>query len=97
MELRGPHEAGVCARGGGGWARPPPSCAPRGSPDRLFRLYMPYTLKTSRNAIDREFRRRKPLLPPKTNRDPVLAPCRRGDPSPVAIFVISALSVTRRE
>ena len=28
---------------------------------------------------------------------PVLAPCRRGDPSPVAIFIIPALSMTRRE
>ena len=30
--------------------------------------------------IDWEFRRFKPLLPPKTNRDPVPAPYRRGDP-----------------
>ena len=28
---------------------------------------------------------------------PVPAPCRRGNPSPVAIFIISALSMTRRE
>ena len=28
---------------------------------------------------------------------PVLAPCRRGNPSPVAIFIIPALSITRRE
>ena len=28
---------------------------------------------------------------------PVLAPCRRGDPSQVAIFVIPVLSVMRRE
>ena len=28
---------------------------------------------------------------------PVPAPCRRGDPSPVAIFIIPALSMTRRE
>ena len=32
----------------------------------------------------------------KTNRDPVPAPCRRGEPSPVAIFIIPALSMTRR-
>ena len=28
---------------------------------------------------------------------PVPAPCRRGEPSPVAIFIIPALSMTRRE
>ena len=28
---------------------------------------------------------------------PVPAPCRRGDPSPVAIFIILVLSMTRRE
>ena len=57
----------------------------------------PYTLKTSENRIDREFRRRKPLYPPKTNRDPVPAPCRRGEPSTVVIFIIPTLSMTRRE
>ena len=45
----------------GGWARPPPSWAPRGSPDRLFAYIYPYTLKTSGSRIYREFRRRKPL------------------------------------
>ena len=33
----------------------------------------------------------------KTNRDPVPAPCRRGELSSVAIFIIPALSMTRRE
>ena len=40
----------------------------------------PYTLKPSGNRIDREFHHRKPLQPPKTNRDLVPAPCRRGIP-----------------
>ena len=81
------------------WARPPPSWGPRGSPNRLLSpIYIyPYTLKRSGNRIDREFRRRKPLQPPKTNRDPVSAPCRRGEPSAVAIFIIPSLSMTRRE
>ena len=42
----------------------------------FFLLYIyiyPYTLKPSGGRIDREFRRRKPLLPPKTNRDTVNA------------------------
>ena len=33
----------------------------------------------------------------KTSWEPVTAPCRRGNPSPVAIFIISALSMTGRE
>ena len=55
------------------------------------------TLKLPEQKIDREFRRRKPLQPPKTNWDPVPAPCLWGDPSPVATFIIRALSMTRRE
>ena len=42
-------------------ARPPPSWAPRGSPDVFLPPIYPYTLKRSGNRIDREFRRRKPL------------------------------------
>ena len=33
----------------------------------------------------------------KSQSRPVPAPCRRGDSSPVAIFIIPALSMTRRE
>ena len=55
------------------------------------------TQKLPKQNIDREFRHRKPPEPRKTSRDPVPAPCRRGDPSPVAIFIIPALSMTRRE
>ena len=55
------------------------------------------TLKLPEQKIDREFRRRKPPEPRKTNRDPFLVPFRRGDPSPVAIFIIPALSMMRRE
>ena len=79
------------------WARPyllGPSRLPRPT---SFAYISPRTLKTSEKKIDREFRHRKPLQLPKTSRDPVLAPCRRGDPSQVAIFIIPALSMTRRE
>jgi len=47
--------------------------------------------------LDREFRRRKPLKPRKHNQERVPAPCRRGKPSRVAIFIILALSMMRRE
>ena len=57
----------------------------------------PYTLKTSGSTIDREFRRQKPPQPPKTNLDPFWHPAGGGDPSPVAIFIIPVLSMTRRE
>ena len=43
------------------WARPPPSWAPRGSPDVFLPPIYTNTLKPSGNRIDREFRRRKPL------------------------------------
>ena len=43
------------------WARPPPSWAPRGSPDVFLLPIYIHTLKPSGNRIDREFRRRKPL------------------------------------
>ena len=85
------------ARGKG--ARPP-----LGAPSTLvapltyfFRLYIPIYPKTFGEQ------NRSGVPPPQasvatqTNRDPVPAPCRRGDPSPVAIFIILALSMTRME
>jgi hypothetical protein len=57
-------------------------------------------------TINTETARKKPRsgVPPpqasvatKNNLDPVPAPCRRGKSSPVAIFIIPALSMTRRE
>ena len=81
------------------WARPHPRgplVAPLTDFFRLYTYISQFPLKTWESTIDREFCRRKPLQPPKTNRDPVPAPGRRGDPSPVAIFIISALSMTRR-
>ena len=89
MDRRGGHEAG-------GRALHPHGSLVAPLAD-FFRLYKSIYPKTFENTIDREFRCRKPLWPPKTNRDPVPAPYRRGDPSPVAIFIIPALSMTRRE
>ena len=57
----------------------------------------PYTLKTSVGTIDREFRRQKPPQPPKANLDPFRHPAGGGNPSLVAIFIITMLSMTRRE
>ena len=70
-------------------ARLPPGRAPTlVGPSQLHQptsssYIYPYTPKTSRSTIDQEFRHRKPLLPPKTNRDPIPAPWWRGDPSPL--------------
>ena len=78
-------------------ARPPPGRAlhPRGplvAPlTDFFRLYIPIYPKTFGEH------KRSGVPPPqasvatKTNRDPVPAPCRRGEPSSVAIFIIPAL------
>ena len=86
---------GRCSRG---WGRAPclvgpPKLHRRTSCTHIYSR----TLKLPEQTIDREFRRRKPPEPRKTNRDPFPVPCRRGDPSPVAIFIIPALSMTRRE
>ena len=76
----------------------PLSCGPlERSPTDFFHLYIPIYPKNI------EANNRPGVLPPqasvatKNHRDPVPAPCRRGEPSPVAIFIIPAVSVTRRE
>ena len=48
-------------------------------------------------ALDQKFRRCKVSVSVKINLDPVPAPCRRGESSPMAIFVISAATTMRRE
>ena len=47
--------------------------------------------------LDQKFLRRKVSVSAKTNLDPVPAPCRRGESSPVAIFIIPAATTMRRE
>ena len=48
-------------------------------------------------TLDQKFHHRKVSVSSKTNLDPVPAPCRRGESSPVAIFIISAATMMRRE
>ena len=60
------------------WVRPLPcGCHmdPLTCPRCQHLLYIP---KLPEQNLDQEFCRRKPLWPPKTNRDPVPAPYRRG-------------------
>ena len=47
--------------------------------------------------LDQKFRRCKVSVSVKTNLDPVLAPCRWGESSLVAIFIIPAATTMRRE
>ena len=79
------------------WACPPPSWAPRGPMMYFFLLYIPIYPKT----IGEHNRSGVPLpeasVATENQSRPVPAPCRRGNPSPVAIFIIPALSITRRE
>ena len=62
-----------------------------------FAYIYPYTLKTSGSRIDREFRRRKASISTTSNLYPVPAPFRRGESSLVAIFIIPAATMMRRE
>ena len=48
-------------------------------------------------ALDQKFRRCKVSVSVKTNLDPIPAPCQRGESSPVAIFIIPAVTTMRRE
>ena len=92
---RGRHEAGGCAH--------PPGRAlhPRGTLVAplmyFFRLYISIYPKNI------EKHNRSGVPPPqasvvtKNQSGPCSGPCRRGDPSPVSIFIIPALSMTRRE
>ena len=57
----------------------------------------PNILKPFGEALDEKFCRRKVSVSAKTNLDPVPAPCRRGQSSPVAIFIIPAATTMRRE
>ena len=53
--------------------------------------------KPFRVNLDQKFRHHKVSVSTKTNLDPVPAPCRRGESSPVAIFIISVATTMRRE
>ena len=88
-KLRGSHEAG---------RRAPHPHGPLVAPlTDFFRLYMSMYPKNIG-----EHNRSGVLLPQasvanENQSRPVPAPCRRGNPSPVAIFIIPALSMMRKE
>ena len=62
-----------------------------------FAYIVPRTLKTSTEKIDREFRRASLCSHQKPLESPFRHPAGGGNPSPVAIFIIPVLSMTRRE
>ena len=57
----------------------------------------PNILKPFGVNLDEKFRRRKASVSTRSNLDTVPAPCRRGESSPVAIFIIPAATTMRRE
>ena len=108
LEGKQPDRLGVHVRGvpgcPRGWGRAHPPRArplPRGAVvaplTYSLHSYIPMYPKTSETEI------RSGLPPPEASvatenqSRPVPAPCRRGNPSPVAIFIILVLSMTRRE
>ena len=48
-------------------------------------------------ALDQKFRHRKASVSTRSNLDPVPASCRRGESSPVVIFIIPAATTMRRD
>ena len=78
-------------------ARPLPRGQPRGPPTYFFLPYIPIYPKNF------EEHNRSGVPPPEASvatenqSRPILAPCRRGNPSPVSILIIPGLSMTRRE
>ena len=79
------------------WARTPHSWAPCAPLTDFFHLYISIYPENIQEHNRLGVLPSQASVATKTNRGPVLAPCRRGDPSPVAIFIIPALSMTRRE
>ena len=93
----GPHvrREGRCSRG---WGRAPlPHGAPEAPPTYFLHPYIPTYPKTSRTHNRSGVPLPQASVATKNQSRPVSAPCRRGNPSPVAIFIILMLSMTRRE
>ena len=72
-----------------------PTSVASGTPSLPYKF--PKIPKTLGVNLDQKFRRRKVSVSAKTNLDPVPAPCRRGESSPVATFIIPAATTMRRE
>ena len=79
------------------WACPLPRGQPGGPPTYFFLPYIPIYPKNfgehNRSGVPPP----EASIATESQSRPVLAPCRRGNPSPVAIFIIPVLSMTRRE
>ena len=87
-----------------GWGAPTPlgrATLPRGAPVAplayFFRLYNSTYPKTSRMENRSGVSPSEASVATENQSRPVPAPCRRGNHSPVAIFIIPVLSMTRRE
>ena len=96
----GPGESRAAHEGGGTptpWACPLPRGQPGGPLTYFFLPYIPIYPKN----FGEHNRSGVPLpeasVATKNQSRPVPAPCRRGNPSPVAIFIIPVLSMMRRE
>ena len=92
------------AKGGvhkGGGSPPQGAPLPRGHPfgplTYSFHPYIPTYPKTSRTEIRSGVPPPEASIATENQSRPVPAPCRRGNPSSVTIFIISVLSMTRRE
>ena len=97
----GPHvrSQGRCSRGWGcpPRARPLPRGAPEASPTYFLLPYILTYPKTSRTDSRSGVPPPEASVATESQSRPVPAPCRRGNPSPVAIFIIPVLSMMRRE
>ena len=92
-------DMGAAHEGGGAPPRVRP--LPRGAPVApltcFFCLYNSIYPKTSRKHNRSGVPPTEAFVATKNQSRPIPAPCRRGEPSPVAIFIIPVLSMTRRE
>ena len=93
LHLGGCHEGGRTHQGAPRWVAPTSvaSCTPS------LHYKFPNIPKPIGVNLDQKFHHRKVSVSAKTNLDPVPAPCRRGESSPVAIFIIPAATTMRRE
>ena len=95
MELQGPHKAGGAPTPPGRTLHPRESLvAPL---THFFRLYISIYPKNVREHNRSGVPPLEASVATESQSRPIPAPCRRGNPSPVAIFIIPVLSMMRRE
>ena len=92
-------EGSTTHQGTPGGPSAPRSVVPTSVASRTPSLHykFPNILKPFEVALDQKFRRCKASVSTRSNLDTVLAPCRRGRSSSVAIFIILAATTIRRE